>query len=108
MKTRLIAVLFAPLLVTALTTLSTASAGQVIYENMYSGYNLIQGEGKTVDQAKKDALSALPKGWKIDDENSPVIECTRTGGVLANGTKCDDQVAGNQLRVTIPMIQTSI
>lgn len=89
----------------SLLSLASAEAGQMIYENMYSDYTLVQGEGKTIEQARKDALAALPKGWILDDENSPTIECTKTDAVLADGTKCDGKVAGNKLRITIPVME---
>lgn len=105
MKIALISILSALTFLSLTPGTQTAEAGQMIYENMYSDYTLVQGEGKTVEQARKDALASLPKGWVLDDENSPTIECTKTDAVLADGTKCDGKIADNKLRITIPVIE---
>lgn len=61
---------------------SFSKAGQFVQKNMYSNAHLAVGVGNTMDQAKADAMAAIPIGSKEDfyepDSNysSPFSQCT--------------------------------
>lgn len=88
-------------------SVSSAFAGQIVYKNMYAKHTLLQGVGATTDDAKKDALTALPseneKGkWMADPKNSPEIECSLSKTPKAG--KCNSGIVGDELRITIPIV----
>lgn len=49
---------------------SAAQAGHVVYNNLWSRYDVIQGFGQTMAEAMTDASSAKPVGYILDPGNS--------------------------------------
>lgn len=77
------------------------SAGQIVYHSSYSPHTLLQGEGKTVFKAEKDAMSSLPEGYVLDKDNSPAFGCVVEGEYL------EDRLKGcrtGNVRFTIPIV----
>jgi hypothetical protein len=57
-------------------------AGQMVYSNLYSENTLVQGVGKNIRAAEKDAVDSIPAGWKKDPANSPAIDAISVGGLV--------------------------
>jgi hypothetical protein len=96
------------LALSALLPFSEASAGQIIYENLYSPQTLVQGWGLSVDEAREDAMHAIPRQdgkelYKPDPKNPAVFGCIIAGRPDEAG-RCDTRIAGNRIHYTIPLI----
>ena len=78
---------------------SSGSAGQVVYKNMYSGHDLVQGIGKTVAEANQDAKAAIPPQFKVDPLDSATLECSVSDAqnLPGEGTECDPKSPGNRV-----------
>lgn len=78
---------------------SNANAGTFLRKNMYVTNDLTIGFGKSVDLAESDARSAIPKGYKIDKDNSLAITCALKEFLNEKG-----ECATESVRVELPLI----
>lgn len=89
-----------------------ALAGSVIYRSGYSTETVLQGRGKTLNEAARDALCSIPKGWELDPGNSPAFSCTMAQELPSKSLdldgRCSSAISGNQITFTIPLIPTDL
>jgi hypothetical protein len=72
---------------------TSAHAGYFIEKSMYSPNFLVVGRGMSLDEARKDALAAIPKAkndvhYEMDSLNSPANQCTEGFAPNEDLTSC--------------------
>lgn len=101
------------LLICLLVSFATSTfASQFVFPNMYSKYAIVQGTGVKYEEAKKDAMSGIPKGWEVDPANSPTVGCTKwqKGSVvnvkLDEAYQCNTSISGNKVIYSVSVVPT--
>lgn len=76
-----------------------AFAGIFMEKGMYVISDMTVGYGATLDEARKDANSAIPVGYKVAREiNSPAVDCT--GNEIWNA---DNHCSTEKVRYVLPL-----
>lgn len=68
-------------------------------------FSLVEGEGKNIQEAYDQAQKQMPKGWGINLDQDPLVECAQE---LAQAfpDQCDFEGQTQAVKVSLPIIKT--